>query len=80
MAYDNQDSKAAAIDAALKKLDGISKNLPVRREIKELPGILWEGEFPEMLAPGRYNNGSGVLVATDRRVVFVDKGMLGSLK
>ena len=41
MAYDNQDSKAAAIDAALKQLDGISKNLPVRREIKELPGILW---------------------------------------
>ena len=80
MAYDNQDSKAAAIDAALKKLDGISKNLLVRREIKELPSILWEGEFPEMLASGMYNNGYGVLVAADRRVVFVDKGMLGSLK
>ena len=80
MAYDNQDSKAAAIDAALKQLDGISKNLLVHGEIKELPGILWEGEFPEMLASGRYNNGRGVLVAADRRVVFVDKGVPGSLK
>ena len=80
MAYDNQDSKAAAIDAALKQLDGISKNLLVHGEIKELPGILWEGEFPEMLASGRYNNGRGVLVAADMRVVFVDKGVPGSLK
>ena len=74
------NAKAAAIDAALKRMDGISKGLLVKREIKELPSILWEGELPEMLASGFYNNGTGILVATDRRVVFVDKGMLGSLK
>ena len=77
---DMASAKSAAIEAALRRLDGLSKDLLVKREIKELPSILWEDELPEMLASGFYNNGTGILVATDRRVVFVDKGMFGSLK
>ncbi len=80
VAGNQTDPKTEALSIALNRLDPVSKSVLVRREVKELPSILWEGELPEMLASGTYNNGNGVLVCTDRRAVFVDKGMLGSLK
>lgn len=51
-----------------------------RKEIKELPNILWDDEEVENLLIGTYNAGNGVLVATNRRLVFVDKGFLYGLK
>ena len=75
---ENESAKADAINAALRRIDGINKFLS-RKEIKELPSILWEGELPEMLITGTYNNGTGILVGTDRRLIFVDKGIF-SLK
>jgi hypothetical protein len=51
-----------------------------RREVKELPNILWHDEQVLDLVQGHYNNGTGVLVATQKRLLFVDKGMLGGLK
>jgi hypothetical protein len=51
-----------------------------RREVKELPNILWDDEEVLDLVQGFYNNGTGVLVATQKRLLFVDKGMLGGLK
>ena len=71
-------AKQAAIDDALNKITGIGQFL-TRREIKELPSVLWDGELPLHVIDGRYNNGNGILVATDRRLVFVDKGIF-SLK
>ena len=50
-----------------------------RKEINELPRILWEGEQIRGAIQGLYNNRLGLLVSTDRRLVFVDKGWL-SLK
>jgi Bacterial PH domain/Short C-terminal domain len=55
-------------------LDGGSKFLG-RKEIKELPSILWEDEHIERLIQGTYSGGNGLLVATNKRLVFVDKGM-----
>ena len=66
--------KEQAINQALNRIDGIQKFLG-RREIKELPSILWEDEVPERVITGTYNNGNGILVATDRRLMFVDKGV-----
>lgn len=63
------------IKAQLQHLDGTSKFLG-RKEIKELPAILWEDEKLEKLVQGRYGNGMGVLVATNKRLVFVDKGLI----
>ena len=40
---------------------------------------MWENELPEKLITGTYNNGQGILVATNRRLIFIDKGIL-SLK
>jgi hypothetical protein len=50
-----------------------------RKEIKELPKILWDDEMIEQLVQGTYNVGTGVLVATNKRLIFVDKG-IGKLR
>jgi len=68
----------ASVENAIKNLSGGSKWLG-RGEIKALPSILWEDELPEKIIQGTYNNGSGILVATNKRLVFVDKGLM-SLK
>ena len=51
-----------------------------RREIKELPNILWEDEKVERVVQGTYGGGQGLLVGTNKRLVFIDKGMLGGVK
>lgn len=63
----------------IRNIDGVSKMLG-RKEIKELPNILWEDEHVKNLVQGTYNNGNGVLVATNKRLIFIDKGMLFGLK
>lgn len=61
------------------KLSNISIYLG-RKEINELPQILAESETIDNIAQGTYNNGQGILVSTNRRLVFVDKGLLYGLK
>lgn len=63
----------------LSSLDGYDQ-LVTRKEIKELPGILWDDENINKVVSGFYNNGNGLLIATGHRVIFVDKGMFGNLK
>ncbi len=67
------------IQSQIKNLGGFETFLG-RKEIKELPSILWEDERVENIIQGTYNNGNGILVATNRRLVFVDKGLLFGLK
>lgn len=45
-----------------------------------MPKILAEGEIIDNIAQGTYNNGQGILVSTNRRLVFIDKGFLYGLK
>lgn len=51
-----------------------------RREISELPNILASDEVVDNIVQGTYNNGQGILVSTNRRLIFVDKGMMFGLK
>lgn len=51
-----------------------------RKEINELPNILAENEFVDNIVQGTYNNGQGILVSTNRRLVFIDKGLIYGLK
>lgn len=67
------------IKSQIKGLGGLDSYLG-RREIKELPNILWHDEKVENIIQGLYNNSNGVLVATNKRLVFVDKGILFGLK
>ncbi|MDH6254020.1 hypothetical protein M2347_003747 [Chryseobacterium sp. H1D6B] len=78
---DNEKSRLEEIKDQIKKLD-LSTTFFVRREIKELPDILAENENIIYLVEGRNtaNNNNGILVATDRRVIFVDKEFLYGLK
>jgi len=63
------------VEAALKKLSGVQKFLG-RREIKELPKLLWQDELPEKVTQGLYEGGNGLLVATNKRLIFIDKGLI----
>ena len=67
------------INEQLKNLDGVQK-LFGKKEIKELPNILWEDEKLEKLVQGVYNNGQGILIATNKRLIFIDKGFFWGLK
>ncbi|HEX9828188.1 MAG TPA: PH domain-containing protein [Flavobacteriaceae bacterium] len=51
-----------------------------RKEINELPQILAQNEKIDHIIQGTYNNGVGILVSTNRRLVFIDKGLLYGLK
>lgn len=46
-----------------------------KRELKLLPHRLDEGEQVVNLAAGQYGNGLGLVAVTDRRVIFLDKGI-----
>lgn len=72
-------TKADKINAQLGRLSSVSR-LFGRREIKELPNILWDDEDLRDIVQGLYDNGQGILVATTRRLVFVNKGMVYGLK
>jgi Bacterial PH domain len=45
------------------------------KEIKRLVGHLWEDEHVERMTTGSYGAGTGLLVLTDRRLLFVKEGM-----
>ncbi len=51
-----------------------------KHDIRALPEVLEDGEEIKRMATGYYNHGSGVIVATDRRILFVNKGLLYGIK
>lgn len=63
----------------LSHISGI-ESLFGRKEIKELPNILWDDEAVVGMITGTYNSKIGVLFATTKRLIFVDKGLLFGLK
>ena len=67
------ERRRAPIDAALARLGGFQR-WAARGEIRELPKLLVDGELPERVVEGAYNRSAGLLVVTDRRVLFIDKG------
>jgi hypothetical protein len=47
-----------------------------KREIKRLPEHLWEDEQVHLLTGGTYGSGTGVLVLTNRRLLFLKDGVM----
>lgn len=76
-----KDAKLEEIKATIQalNLDNMSTFFG-RKEIKELPNILAADEQIDNIVQGAYNKGQGILVSTNRRLVFVDKGLLYGLK
>jgi len=56
----------------------LRSRLGVRKELKNLNSILHEGEPVLNMASGRYDGNEGLIVATDRRVIFFEKGLARS--
>jgi hypothetical protein len=56
--------------------DRMSLRLGAGREMKRLTNHLWEGEVVHLMAAGRYGGGQGIVVMTDRRLLFVMDGVL----
>jgi PH (Pleckstrin Homology) domain-containing protein/putative oligomerization/nucleic acid binding protein len=54
----------------------LSMAFMVRREMKKLPELLAESEDAVNLARGEYDGKEGLIVVTDRRVMFVEQGMI----
>ena len=46
------------------------------REIKKLLEHLWEGETVERMTTGTYGKGTGLVVLTDRRLLFFQEGLM----
>ncbi|UKB81646.1 PH domain-containing protein [Chryseobacterium sp. MEBOG07] len=77
----SEKSRLDEIREELEKLD-ISPTIFARKEIRELPDIVSKEEKIVYLVEGRnkINNHHIILVATDRRVIFVDKEFMYGLK
>ena len=56
----------------------LDMRLGVSRELKKLPSLLLEGEDVLNLARGRYDGKQGLVVLSDRRVLFMDEGVIRS--
>lgn len=52
--------------------------LGAKRELRKLPERLWEGEVVERMASGRYAGKTGLVVLTDRRLLFLADGWLSA--
>lgn len=55
---------------------GVTRYGLMKNEARYLPNIIHDGEHIEGVAYGRYKNGSAMLVATDKRVIFLDRKAL----
>ena len=69
-----EEVKKQILDAGLNL-----KNLP-EKEVKAMKDILWEDEIIEDAIRGLYKSKNGMLVSTNKRLVFVEKGTLWGLK
>lgn len=67
------------IKSQIQSLNGLEGFLG-RREINELPNILWPNETIAGIIQGTYSGGSGILLATNKRLIFVDKGFVYGLR
>ena len=67
------DPKSDAINEALQQIEGF-RTIDSKNEFAELPNVLVAGELPEMVIKCAQGFSNGLMVATDRRVVWLRKG------
>ena len=79
MAKKNQDPRAAEIAAQIDVI-GETDTFGTKKEIRYLPEVLDSDEKIVGLTPGVLQGTTWLIVCTDRRVIFLDKGFLYGLK
>ncbi len=70
MTQQQDDPKTTAIFGVLRKLEGVDDTLLKRPEVKHLPQVLEDEELPGAIVSSTAN---AILVATDRRVVHIER-------
>lgn len=68
------------IKQQIAKLGSAADTFGTKKEIRALPEILRDGEEVKGLTSGILNNNTWLIVCTNRRVLFVDKGMLWGIQ
>lgn len=68
----NQDAHFLRVQEEIKQ-SGVSAYGRHKDEAKQLATIIHQDEHIKGIAYGRYENGAAMLVATDKRVIFLDK-------
>lgn len=79
----SEAEEAEAVEGLSAEIRGIADKklrhkFGVKRELKALPEILGENEPVLNMAAGQYDGKQGLLIVTDRRLVFFEKGMVRS--
>lgn len=69
-------------DEIIKKLEelGTVDLFGTKKEVKELPNVMYDGETLEYLMSGFLNGNTWLITCTNKRVLFLDKGMLFGCK
>jgi hypothetical protein len=70
---DTHSELRADIEAAKQKM---RTKIGSGREIKKLNSYLWDDETVDLMAGGTYGAGTGLLVLTDRRLLFLKDGII----
>ncbi|MBZ0263365.1 PH domain-containing protein [bacterium] len=68
------------VDEQIKALEGTFDTFGTKKEIEYLPEILNPEETIHALASGMLRGTTWLLIVTDKRVIFVDKKMVGGLE
>lgn len=70
---------AQQVEEQIKALGDFDKFF-TRKEMKYLPEVLRPGEQIKAMTSGMLDNNTWLIIATNQRVIFLDKGMLYGLK
>lgn len=77
-----KDAQNQPLNELKEKIKKLNPSVVNKREVKELPTILMDGEEIEKIDSGMLKNGTGftgngLLVATNSRLIFIDKPTIG---
>ncbi|HET7315302.1 PH domain-containing protein [Salinisphaera sp.] len=78
--FKNADKAALLLEAKRMAKEIGDDQFFTKKELKYLPEVLFDGEEVVAFASGMLDSNTWLLVLTDRRVVFLDKGMFYGLK
>ena len=65
-----------AVERAARGIGKLTRMVAVRTELARLPSLLLGDEVPNVVVSGIQGYGWGLLVATNKRVMWVDKGIV----
>ena len=68
------------IKGQIASLEGALDTFGTKKEIESLPEVLREGETIKGLTSGLTDGNTWLIVCTERRIIFLDKGMFYGLK